>query len=145
MIPSSAVYNNPEEAAEAAGAAGAGDNDTTPNADADCAFAYDGYGAAVPYVPYEAEAAQTNAEVLPFDTTYVKAIQSEASQRQAVKLNQTGDYVTFTLTEDTNALVLRYSMPDSADGAGLDDTLSLYVNGSKVRDLKKWQPQSHRL
>ena len=135
VIPSSAVYNNPEEAAEAAGAAGAGDNDTTPNADADCAFAYDGYGAAVPYVTYEAEAAQTNAEVLPFDTTYVKAIQSEASQRQAVKLNQTGDYVTFTLTEDTNALVLRYSMPDSADGAGLDDTLSLYVNGSKVRDL----------
>ncbi|WP_407647196.1 carbohydrate-binding protein [Actinacidiphila soli] len=31
-----------------------------------------------------------------------------------------GEYVEFTLTQPANSLVLRYSLPDSADGKGID-------------------------
>lgn len=108
-----------------------------PNADLDgYEVSYKGAGAALPYVTYEAEQAETNAEVLEYATDYLGTIQSEASGRQAVKLDQTGDYVTFTLTEPANALVLRYSMPDSDDGIGTDATLSFYLDGTKNRNME---------
>ncbi len=96
---------------------------------------YNGYGAATPYVTYEAETASTNATVLEKDTAYRGSIQSEASGRQAVELRNAGDYVEFTVAEDANSLVLRYSVPDSADGSGIDTTLHLYVNGAEKNSL----------
>ena len=92
-------------------------------------------GAGQPYITYEAEQAATNAEILNFSTRYSADIQSEAGGRSAVKLNQTGDYVEFTLQKSANAMVLRYSMPDSADGSGMEAVLSLYVNGAKKQSL----------
>lgn len=91
-------------------------------------------GATVPYTTYEAEDAATNATAVGPDRTYL-TLPSEASGRRAVTLEDTGDYVEFTLTEPANALNLRYSLPDSADGAGLDDTLSLYADGEELDDL----------
>ncbi|WP_051815523.1 right-handed parallel beta-helix repeat-containing protein [Glycomyces tenuis] len=94
-----------------------------------------GSGAELPYTEYEAEDAATNATVLGPDRTY-RTVASEASGRQAVRLDQTGEYVEFTLTEPANSLVLRYSIPDSADGSGLTAPLGLYIDGRKHTDLE---------
>lgn len=87
-------------------------------------------GATLPYVTYEAEDADTNAQLLDSSRKY-RTVASEASGRQAVVLSNTGDYIEFTLAKPANALVLRYSIPDSQDGQGDVKTLSLYVNGKK--------------
>lgn len=92
-------------------------------------------GATVPYVAYEAEHGKTNGELLGPSRVY-KEIASEASGRQAVQLNKQGDYVSFRTTEAANALVLRFVIPDSEDGTGLNETLSLYVDGQFRQSLK---------
>ncbi|WP_026925428.1 carbohydrate-binding protein [Glycomyces arizonensis] len=94
-----------------------------------------GDGADLPYTEYEAEDAATNATVLGPDRTY-RTVASEASGRQAVRLDRTGEYVEFTLTEPANALVLRYSIPDSADGTGLNAPIDVYADGAKLTDLE---------
>ncbi|CAI6083441.1 S-layer homology domain-containing protein [Cohnella sp. JJ-181] len=85
-------------------------------------------GATTPYATYEAEDAETNGELLRASRAYYDPA-SEASGRRAVKLSETGDYVAFTLARPANSIVLRYSIPDSVDGAGRTETLGLYVNG----------------
>lgn len=91
-------------------------------------------GATVPYVSYEAEHAATNALLIGPSRVY-REMASEASGRQAVELDETGDYVEFTLAESANSIVLRYAIPDSADGSGLQETLGLYVNGEFKQKL----------
>ena len=88
----------------------------------------DSRGAQVPWAEYEAEAGQTNAKILPPDRT-IGTIASESSGRSAVKLASPGDYVQFKTGQPANSVVLRYVLPDSADGAGLSATISLYVDG----------------
>ena len=93
-------------------------------------------GAQVPWVEYEAEAGQwkvpissvTHAEILPPERT-IGTIASESSGRSAVKLTSSGDYVQFKTSAASNSVVIRYVIPDSADGAGLSSTISLYVDG----------------
>lgn len=94
-----------------------------------------GVGADLPFVQMEAEEANTNGEVLGYSTSYIADIQSEASGRKAVRLDATGEYVEFTLTESADCMVVRYCMPDGNNGAGLDATLSLYINGNHRSDL----------
>ncbi len=109
-----------------------------PNADLDSyQVNYTGAGAVLPYVTYEAEDADVKGENLKADTGYRTAIQSEASGRRAVKLENEGDYVQFTLTKPANSLVMRYSMPDNASGSstGIDATLSMYIDGAEADDL----------
>ncbi|WP_141504484.1 S-layer homology domain-containing protein [Paenibacillus luteus] len=91
-------------------------------------------GATLPYLTYEAEHGETNGELLGPSRSY-REIAAEASGRQAVKLADEGEYVEFTLAKAANSLVLRYVIPDSADGAGLNETLSLYVNGEFKQNL----------
>lgn len=92
-------------------------------------------GATLPYISYEAEDAITNGTLIGSSRKY-RTVASEASGREAVSLNNTGDYVEFTLAKSANSIVLRYSIPDSADGQGLEETLSLYVNGAFKQKLK---------
>ncbi|MFF1961899.1 CBM35 domain-containing protein [Streptomyces sp. NPDC058220] len=87
-------------------------------------------GATVPYTAYEAESGSTNASTIGPDRTYL-TVPSEASGRKAVVLDQTGEYVQFTLTKPANALTLRYSVPDNTPAA----TLSVYAGAGHVRDL----------
>lgn len=87
-------------------------------------------GATVPYISYEAEDAVTNGTLIGPSRKY-RTMASEASGRQAVALKNTGDYVEFKLAEAANSIVLRYSIPDSLDGAGAEETLTLYVDGVK--------------
>ncbi|MFJ4923859.1 carbohydrate-binding protein [Streptomyces sp. NPDC088725] len=87
-------------------------------------------GATVPYTTYEAESGTTNASTIGPDRTYL-SVPSEASGRKAVVLDQTGEYVQFTLTKPANAVTLRYSLPDTSPSA----TLSVYAGSTHIRDL----------
>jgi hypothetical protein len=93
-----------------------------------------GRGASVPFLEQEAELAATNGSVIGPDRTYT-TLPSEASGRKAVKLDQSGEYVEFTLTEPANALTVRYSVPDSASGSGLTAPIDLKVNGTTLKTL----------
>lgn len=91
-------------------------------------------GAQLPYLEYEAEEAQTNASLIGPNRTYLTQA-AEASGRKAVKLTHTGHFVEFTLAEPANAMVIRFCIPDSADGSGAQHTLSLYLNDLHHSDL----------
>lgn len=91
-------------------------------------------GATLPYVELEAENGKTNGTIIgPATSLYNEA--SEASARKAVKLDTTGQYVKFTATSNANSIVVRYSIPDSKDGTGINSTLSLYVNNGNKQEL----------
>jgi hypothetical protein len=91
-------------------------------------------GATLPYVELEAEDAATNGTIIGPDRTFTH-LAAEASGRKAVTLTGQGQYVEFTLTQQANSIVVRYSIPDSADGTGLTAPLSLYINGARQPDL----------
>ncbi|MDH6108043.1 hypothetical protein P3T36_007646 [Kitasatospora sp. MAP12-15] len=91
-------------------------------------------GATMPYTEYQAASAQTNGTVLPYSTTY-PSLQAESTDRQAVQLTSTGQYVQFTLTKPANSIVLRYSIPDNSDGSTATAPLALYAGGTKIQDL----------
>ena len=89
-------------------------------------------GAQVPYTRYEAEdGTLAGAAAIAGPSRDVGDLGGEASGRRAVKLVNVGDSVEWTATAEANSIVIRSSIPDTADGAGQDATLSLYVNGVK--------------
>lgn len=88
----------------------------------------------LPFTTYEVEDGSTDGSVLAPDRTYLTPA-SEASGRRAVVLRDTGQYAEVKLTAPANALNLRYSLPDSADGKGQDATLSVYADGKELTDL----------
>ena len=98
-------------------------------------------GMVTPWVEYQLENGRTNAKVLaPNRTKWDKnIIQAEAIGRSAVQLDKTGDYAAITTTAPANSVVLRYSIPDSVLGGGVDGglnaTLGLYINGTRVKSL----------
>jgi hypothetical protein len=59
----------------------------------------------------------------------------EASGGRAVTLTAMGQYVEFTAQSNANAIVVRYCVPDTANGAGTNSTISLYQNGTFVQKL----------
>src|ERR1035438_6339440 len=100
-------------------------------------------GANVPWITYEAENMTNNggtiigppAQVADTNAVVANTIQMEASGGQAVELTGTGQYVELTAQAAANTIVVRYCVPDTADGAGADSTISLYQNGSFVQKL----------
>ncbi len=94
-------------------------------------------GATLPYLEYEAETADTNGTVVgPSRKTGVSNdVSAESSQRKAVKLSAAGQYVRIKSTSAANSIVVRYSIPDSADGQGAATTISVYVNGTFKQKL----------
>ncbi len=97
-------------------------------------LAVPGRGATVPFVEQEAEDAATNGTIIGPNRTYT-TLPSEASGRRAVQLNAVGQYVEFTLTQPANAMTVRYSVPDTANGSGLTAPIDLRVNGSLLKSL----------
>jgi len=100
-------------------------------------------GAGLPYVEYEAEDAATNGSLLGPSTTMAMnggtlddEIAAESSGRQAVKLSARGQYLRFTARRRCNSIVLRYVIPDSPSGGGMDASLSCWVKGSFNQELK---------
>ena len=101
---------------------------------ATAALATGGSGASLPYTEVQAENSATNGTVI--GPSYTQGqLADEASQRQAVTLKGTGQYVTFTTPVATNSIDFRYSIPDSSDGSVYTAPLSLYVNGTKQPDF----------
>ncbi|WP_406631170.1 CARDB domain-containing protein [Amycolatopsis sp. WGS_07] len=97
-----------------------------------------GRGAAVPYVEYEAEAAQYQGQLLetdPLRTFGHTNFATESSGRKSVRLANQGQYVEFTSTNQSNSIVVRNSIPDAPGGGGQDATISLYVNGTFAQKL----------
>lgn len=99
-------------------------------------------GASTPATTYEAEHGRTTGEVLAPSRAF-RTVAAEASGRQAVTLDRTGERVEWTLTEPANAIVLRASVPDSADGTGQDGSLGVYAGGRKVADVDVTSRYSH--
>jgi hypothetical protein len=93
-----------------------------------------GRGANVGFTEYSAVGAQTNGTVIgPSYNLYT--LPAEAVGRTAVTLDGAGRYVEFTLAKAANAVDLRYSIPDSADGSGLTTPLHVLVDGRTTADL----------
>jgi hypothetical protein len=97
-----------------------------------------GRGASVPWIEHQAEDGVTNATVIgpsriKWDANHIEA---EAIGRRAVRLDQTGQFVSFHTTAPANSIVVRFSIPDAPGGGGIDATLGLYVNGTRVRSLQ---------
>jgi len=93
-----------------------------------------GHGASVPFTEYSAVGSNSNGTVIgPSYNLYTLA--AEAVGRTAVTLSRAGQYVDFTLAKPANAVDLRYSIPDSADGSGQTTPLKVYVNGQERPDL----------
>jgi Alpha-1,3-glucanase catalytic domain D1/Alpha-1,3-glucanase catalytic domain D2 len=91
-------------------------------------------GATPAWTTYEAEAMTFTGQLL--GPTYGgHDAASESSGRQCVRLSATGHYVQFTASSNATAIVVRYSVPDTPDGAGADYTLGLYQNGTLVGRL----------
>jgi hypothetical protein len=91
-------------------------------------------GAQVPFTQYSAVNAQNTGTVIgPSDNLYT--LPAEAIGRTAVTLSSAGQYVQFTLVKPANAVDLRYSIPDSADGTGLTTPLKVYVDGQAKPNL----------
>src|ERR1700688_4011410 len=90
-----------------------------------------GRGADPGFVEQEAENAATNGTIIgPSTTAYTLA--AEASGRSAVSLTP-GQYVEFTLPGPTNAINVRYSIPDAPAGGGITAPLDVTVNGHDQR------------
>jgi hypothetical protein len=67
----------------------------------------------------------------------------EASGRRCVRLRATGQYLEFTAKSDAQGIVVRYSIPDTADGRGANATLGLSINGKAHKKLAMTSRYSH--
>ncbi|MRG58584.1 mycodextranase [Agromyces sp. CFH 90414] len=86
-----------------------------------------GRGADVPFLEQEAEhAAATTGTLLP-ESRDAYTLAAEASGRSAVQLAR-GEWIEFTLPARTNAITVRYSVPDSAAGGGIRSALDVSVD-----------------
>lgn len=98
-------------------------------------FANAKVGADIDWTSYEAEAMATNGEVL--EVGYeLCSIQAESSAQQCVRLREGGEFVGFNATVDANAMVIRFNLPDSPEGGGLESKIDVIVNGERVRTLE---------
>src|SRR5205085_7057220 len=96
-------------------------------------------GGSQPYAELEAESANTNGTIIG-PSRAIHNLAGEASGRKAVTLGQ-GQFVEFTLPQQANSIVIRYSLPDAGTGGGITAPLSLYIDGSRQADLtltSKW-------
>ncbi|MFF1574624.1 glycosyl hydrolase family 28-related protein [Leifsonia sp. NPDC058292] len=92
-----------------------------------------GRGATVPFSEQEAEEATTNGTVIgPGRAAYT--LPAEASGRSAVSLLP-GHYVEFVLPAATNAITVRYSIPDAPNGGGITAPLAVTVNGGAKQTM----------
>jgi len=87
------------------------------------------YAAGPTTLPY----AEIQAENATFTGTVISgraypSLAAESIGKRAVTITGS-QYVEFTAPVNANSIVLRYSIPDSADGLGLNATLNLSING----------------
>ena len=129
-----ALAAQPASAAVSAATTATGAARVTPTATAAAATATGGSGASLPYVEVLAQNSPTNGTVI--GPSYTQGqLADEAVGREAVTLQGTGEYVTFTSPIATNSIDIRYSIPDSSDGSIYTAPLSLYIDGTQQPDF----------
>lgn len=96
-------------------------------------------GASVPYSRYDTEdAVRGGAATLKTAPTFDQSLTaSEASGQKYIALPSNGAYAEWIVRSGQGGagVTMRFSMPDSADGMGLNGSLDVYVNGSKVKTV----------
>ena len=100
-------------------------------------------GANVPWTTYEAEAMTIQGgtilgpppRTVDKNVAVTNTVEAESSGQQCVKLAAMGQYVEFTAQQSANTMVVRCSVPDTADGTGADYTISLYLNGTFAQKI----------
>lgn len=90
----------------------------------------DEYGAKMPYTSHEAENATLENGATIQQSKDMESTAVEATNQTYVELPKKDAAVTFTVTEPSNALNVRYTIPDGASGQ-----LDVQVNGSSVGNL----------
>ena len=94
-------------------------------------------GATLPYLTYEAEdGVISNGAALKGPSLDETTTESEASGREYVELNATGECVQWAVQKAARGMVLRFTIPDSVNGTGTSATLGLYVNGTRIDSLQ---------
>jgi len=89
-------------------------------------------GAITPFITYEAETATLDAGASLLSMSSLPSaptVELESSGRKCVKLDNTGEALSWITTKEANAIVLRASIPDATAGGGIEATLNLYVDG----------------
>lgn len=92
-------------------------------------------GALMPYTRYDSETATLGGgATLKTSPTWSRTeIASQASRQSYVDLPSNGSYAEWTMKGDANGVTLRFTMPDSPDGMGLNGSLDVYVMIRKCR------------
>ena len=112
---------------------GAADWIIIPDADSDI----NKIGAVMPYTRYDSEEALLgNGAVLETAGNFDKDnLASQASEQSYVRLPGAGAYAEWKVNTSGNGVTMRFTMPDSQDGMGLDGSLDVYVNDEKVKTV----------
>lgn len=96
-------------------------------------------GASMPYSKYDTEdAVRGGAAVLRTAPTFDQSLTaSEASGQKYIALPSNGSYAEWTVRSGQGGagVTMRFTMPDSPDGMGLNGSVDVYVNGSKVKTV----------
>ena len=88
-------------------------------------------GASMPYTRYDSEEAQLigGAQLLSSPKWERRNLASQASRQSYVSLPSNGSALEWTLKTKAKGVTVRFTMPDSPNGKGLDGTLDVYVDG----------------
>ncbi|WP_337101786.1 CARDB domain-containing protein [Paenibacillus sp. YIM B09110] len=100
---------------------------------------YSARGASMPYTRYDTDdASRGGGAALQSAPTFDQALTaSEASGQKYVSLPSNGSYAEWTVRQGEGGagVTMRFTMPDSADGMGLNGSLDVYVNGVKAKTV----------
>ncbi|MFC9708585.1 discoidin domain-containing protein [Paenibacillus sp. NPDC056933] len=100
---------------------------------------YSARGASMPYTRYDTDdAARSGGATLKSAPTFDQALTaSEASGQKYIALPSNGSYAQWTVRQGEGGagVTMRFTMPDSTDGMGLNGALDVYVNGSKAKTV----------
>jgi hypothetical protein len=91
----------------------------------------------MPYIRYESEeATRGGGAVLHSSPQFNQTeIASEASNQQYVGLPVNGAFTSWPITQTGDGITMRFTIPDSPEGSGLNGSLDVFVNGVKVQTV----------
>lgn len=99
----------------------------------------DEHGANMPYDRYDTQSANYGGGAILKTAPMFDQLKtaSEASGQAYIALPSSGSYAEWTIRNDEGGagVTMRFTMPDSSDGMGLDGSLDVYVNGTKAQTV----------
>ena len=97
----------------------------------------DNIGATMPYTRYDSDEASLGggASIVISQNHDQYNTASQASKQTYVKLPGSGAYAEWTMRTSGRGITMRFTLPDSSDGMGLNGSLDVYVNNNKVRTV----------